>query len=529
MSVTRMCGKKQSGFSMTCTFPEGHDGMHGAGGMWWRADPRDAAVKKPLVSRAEAYLNRIRGKAHSESELDRFFDNPNYGLLPSHPMWQNIKPEEDPLDVINEVLGGRCGVQGCILDPGHDTERGQANHFVPGKGYFNAKDVEWSMTTTKLQPGQPLIQALLRTPGITVASVVDKFKLKLSRSKRHPSLVQFKYDQLESDMSEQLVRECRGLILDESDNWKVIARPFDKFFNAQEGMAAKIDWDTARVVEKLDGSCCILYYYKGGWHVATLGSCDASGECLGFPGMTFADLFWMVFQDSKYKLPDTAWQDVTFIFELTSPWNRVVVQHATSQLHLIGTRHVNGEESSVLGTKDGKGHGYNTPKSFPLKTLKDIEATFEKLDPLITEGYVVVDGKYNRIKCKHPGYVRIHHLKDSFTLRNVVEMVRMGETPEFLAHFPEHQRIVDLVRESFFDLVDTICMIWVSARKVENTKQFAMQQLADGTLLKDLPYSGILFNLKHGKAENPLSALRNCHVDSLISWLELERPIAKAS
>jgi tRNA splicing ligase len=51
-----------------------------------------------------------------------------------------------------------------------------------------------------------------------------------------------------------VVQECRGLILDESANWRIVAFPYTKFFNYGEEHAASIDWSTACVQEKLDGS-----------------------------------------------------------------------------------------------------------------------------------------------------------------------------------------------------------------------------------------------------------------------------------
>ena len=45
-----------------------------------------------------------------------------------------------------------------------------------------------------------------------------------------------------------------------------------------ESSADAIDWSTARVMEKLDGSLATLYWYKGEWHVSSSGVPDASSE-----------------------------------------------------------------------------------------------------------------------------------------------------------------------------------------------------------------------------------------------------------
>src|SRR3972149_10320778 len=87
-----------------------------------------------------------------------------------------------------------------------------------------------------------------------LAELKEKLGIKTNRHPWYPNLIQFKYDQIASQMSEQIVQESRGIILGETDDWEVVARPFDKFFNHGEGHARPIDWATARVQEKLDGS-----------------------------------------------------------------------------------------------------------------------------------------------------------------------------------------------------------------------------------------------------------------------------------
>src|SRR4051812_39544178 len=86
-----------------------------------------------------------------------------------------------------------------------------------------------------------LLQAYLRAGG-TPEELHAKYAIKCKKHGKYPNLLLFKYDQLESPFAEPLVRECRGIILDSEDNWRIVCRPFSKFFNAQESLAAPIDW-----------------------------------------------------------------------------------------------------------------------------------------------------------------------------------------------------------------------------------------------------------------------------------------------
>ena len=146
-----------------------------------------------------------------------------------------------------------------------------------------------------------LIQEYLRTK--TLAELNADLGIKATRHKTYPNLVLLKYDQIDSPQAHPIVVECRGLILDEANDWEVVCRPYDRFFNYGDGHASDIDWTTARVYEKLDGSLMMLYWYDEKWHVASSGTPDAGGQVNQETGLTFADLFWKTWNDLGYKLP----------------------------------------------------------------------------------------------------------------------------------------------------------------------------------------------------------------------------------
>src|SRR5688572_22229350 len=118
-------------------------------------------------------------------------------------------------------------------------------------------------------------------------------------------------------MHEPVVQECRGLIVDEAEAWRVVCRAYDKFFNVGEPNAAAIDWATARVYDKLDGSLMTLYGYRGKWHVASSGLPDAAGVAHD-SGVTFADLFRRMWSQLGYRWPGEpdAGAGRCFMFEL---------------------------------------------------------------------------------------------------------------------------------------------------------------------------------------------------------------------
>jgi len=348
--------------------------------------------------------------------------------------------------------------------------------------------------------------------GGTPETLQEEYGIKHRRHGTHPNLIQFKYSQIDSPMGERIVQECRGIILDEFDKWRVVARPFDKFFNYSQGHAAPIDWDTARVQEKMDGSLIIFYNYGGSWHVATSGMPDASGEVHGF-GMSFEELFWEIWAQAGYKLP-YGQEHYTLMFELTSPYNRIIVNNRDFRLTLLGVR--NRRTGCELPPNImAQQHGYNVVREFPLTSLDGVLKTFDTMDPVKQEGYVIVDGKHQRIKVKHPGYVALHHMKSAASPKAFLEVIRSGETDEFLTHFPEYEKEYLDVKDQYDHLILELITSYQMIQDIEEQKAFALVAVKSR-------YPGALFAIRGGKAQTIREYLASANVKLLMRVLGMK-------
>jgi hypothetical protein len=380
----------------------------------------------------------------------------------------------------------------------------------------------------------PHVVAFLREGG-TLNDLLTSRGIVGKRHREHENLVLLKYNQIESPMVDPLVQECRGLVLDEADNWRVVSRAFDKFFNYGEGHAAPIDWSTAEVQEKVDGSMIAVYAYKGAWHAATTGTPDGCGDVHGNdasgswsprPGTSlpvpdsFAGYFWQTLSFYDVPLfneaPKGAGECITWIFELTGPLNRVVIPHAEAKVTLLGARLTEGGKWIPLGDAK-KILGGNVPavRSFPLQTVDDILTSFATLSPLAQEGYVVCDAAFNRIKVKHPRYVALHHAKDGMSVRAFVDIAKTGETPEVIAVFPEMKPQLDDIRDRFNALVFATESDFDAYKRLTPKKDFALA-------IKHLPHSAALFQMYDGKAPSARAFYASRTADQLMPLLGLK-------
>jgi len=305
------------------------------------------------------------------------------------------------------------------------------------------------------------IQNYLRTHGLE--KTIKDFSLK-TREYEHKILL--KYDQLVSPtlMALPEMQDCRGIIL-EKGTWNVMSLAFRKFFNSEEGNAAKIDWNTAHVLEKLDGTMIQVYWdwHLNKWFAGTTGTAEGEGEVNNKNGTTFNDLFWDTV-NNKYTFNDCLLnKDLIYVFELTTPYNIVVKPHGESSATLLAVR--NRETLLEIGGKHLEMIAVSL--SIPLVKSFDINAsnvghllkTFENM-PWSEEGYVVRDGNDNRVKVKNPAYVAVHHLKGKTAEHNILTIVKTNEIEEFAATFPERTEELYSLKEGYDGLIAKLNGVW---------------------------------------------------------------------
>jgi hypothetical protein len=351
------------------------------------------------------------------------------------------------------------------------------------------------------------VQNFLRDGG-TIELLKEKYAID---AKRHPSynnLVLLKYSQIDSPFSEEIVRECRGLILDEANDWNVVCFSMGKFFNFGEGHAAKIDWTTARVAEKVDGSLCQLFVYDGRWMFATSGSPDGGGNVSDY-SFSFNEFFWKTF---THKLPPVDCGKC-FWFELTSIFNKIVVVHPEPSITLLGGRDLTTMKELTVEEAHKYFPDCKVAKQFPLTSFDEIIKSYETFSGLKQEGYVVCDGQFNRTKCKHPQYSAAHHLKDALgSRRAIVEIVRNGEIEEVIATLPEYTDILREAKSKFDALVLELESDYDKIKDEETQKSFAMTAVLSRC-------SSALFALRAKKVPSIKAHLKLINIDNVMRLL----------
>lgn len=337
----------------------------------------------------------------------------------------------------------------------------------------------------------------------------EPYNLKI---KRDDGFILFKYDTTCSDFSLDIIKEARGLILKE-DTLEIVCYPFTKFFNVGEEYADRIDWDSAQVQEKIDGSLIKVWFYDGRWRISTNGTIDAFKAPLvsDIFCKSFGELFMETFDTDYFSVMD---KDCTYMFELVSPYNKIVISYPTIDIYHIGTR------NNKTGKEENANIGIKRPKVYDMHTEEQVKNAANEL-PYNEEGYVVVDKNYHRVKIKSPAYVKAHRAVTSKALntKNVLEIIIEGEDKEFLSYFPEYKPLFNKVsamygmyKKHLKEVQDTVKEI---SGRTFSKKDFAL------ALKETLPEdTDIGFALYTGRASNWLNFLKSQTIKNIVERIE---------
>ena len=323
-----------------------------------------------------------------------------------------------------------------------------------------------------------------------------------------------KYSQINSDFNNEIVRECRGLIIDKEYNSVCI--PFFKFGNYGESYADTIDWNSARVEEKLDGSLIKVWNYDGNWIVSTNGTIFAEKAILGSDDemktsvefVNFAELFETACINAQLDF-NCLNPQYTYMFELVSPYNRIVVPHDSIDIYHIGTRDNNSLQEIEVDI------GIKKPRIYECNNIDDLIDMASKLR-YCEEGYVVRDKDFKRIKVKSPAYVAVHHLISGMNEKRLLELMRTNEVSEFLTYFPEYKTHIDKLTkriDTFVAYITEILENKIANINFETRKDYA-------AVVTQTKYPAFFFSYYDAKEQDPLKWLWSMPNDKIIEQLD---------
>jgi RNA ligase len=278
---------------------------------------------------------------------------------------------------------------------------------------------------------------------------------------------------------------ARGLILDVVEK-RVVATPFEKFFNYGELGNFDLPNEPFSAFEKLDGSMIICFWYKDRWILTTKGSFySEQGK-------------WATEKFKEYD-EEALVKGTTYIFEAIYKANQIVVSYNYEGLVILSCFSENGTEtgynhlpalSHIIECKDAISYSFNN--------IEEIINAAKILDKN-NEGFVVRFENGYRIKIKGEEYKRIHKIVSNITPIAIWEaMLAKDNLLEIRKQIPEEfykdfDKIRDLLSEKMQDLLMEIG-IWGLKTKDLSNKELGL----DESVPKDI--KGFIFAARNNKS-----------------------------
>ena len=347
-----------------------------------------------------------------------------------------------------------------------------------------------------------------------LAEFEKRVEAKLIRKVETDKLVLYNYtDQCAYDKAwDEYTLAARGIIFEKSTG-KLIAKPFNKFFNLgerEETNLLNLPDLPYTVTEKMDGSLGIIYYYDGKWNVATRGSFNSEQAQKGLELL-----------NTKYKT-NILNTNVTYLVEIIYPENKIVVNYGDEQkLVLLGAFFETTIHSHQECNLDGMYMKaarlvFDTPMRYNLTIMEMIE--LKKTLPKDEEGFVVRFENGLRVKIKGDEYLKIHKMISEMSPLSFWESMKNGEVDKnYLVQLPEE------FRNDFEPIVDSLESAYVTVKDevLTDVLNLPIKYKPEGLSKEELKTLGLLTQsensgLKHPGAMFPFMLQKREAVDRYI-------------
>ncbi len=325
-----------------------------------------------------------------------------------------------------------------------------------------------------------------------------------------------------TNFSLPIVQEARGIIID-PQKCEVVCWPFRKFGNYGESYVDTIDWKSASVQTKVDGSIMKVWFDKRSeyntWRVSSNSIINAYNNQNGLY-INYGKIFDEAAKDVlDYSILD---KDYTYIFELVSPKTRVVIEYPETKIYHIGTR------SNITGKEYRVDIGVEKPKEYRLNSLNECikaanmlnQAQNDSRFDVEYEGFVVCDKDFNRIKIKSPEYLMAHNALNNGVLsyKRTFELIENNEIEEYATYFPQHLDVLRDYEKKYYTVLNNMEKYINYAKNLyekcgHDTKAFAL-------ITKNDKYASFAFSaIKRGK-EDVKELFSDLHLENKKTLLE---------
>lgn len=325
----------------------------------------------------------------------------------------------------------------------------------------------------------------------------------------HKNWFMFVYNLFDSDLSNYVVRACRGTVLEiNGKDVKVISYPYSKFDNygsaSCKDIEEQIDWSKAVMPLKVDGILIKtakvddrLYFFTNGsfdlnapfedslvFDEPETRGAEVYGDLLAYAikkGSKNVEVFFNKENGEFYckgSFVNEVPEGSTFMFELTSPRNKIICNYQETKLWWHGFRDENLEEKDPRKMKPFSDFDFEIPPLLDANNLDDLKTIISSFKGDEKEGVVITDYSASpvaRSKIKCEDYLRNKFARDAASNDYIIfKAVVFDEYDDLMAAVPATIPKIEQIKSELETFYSWYLNAIEEAKKFENKKDYAL-------------------------------------------------------
>ena len=243
-----------------------------------------------------------------------------------------------------------------------------------------------------------------------------------------------------SDLTNDVVRECNGIILDKNTN-KIVAYGIDTLVEYEK---ENIESENFKFYEGYDGPLIKVYYYNAQWNISTT-KCINGFKSRWVSNRSFGELFL----DSGIDL-ETLDKNVCYSYVLEHPENRCVKPVYIPVVHLIASRDMTSFELTRYG------------KCIEIAHESDVLEYFKKLP--YYQGVIIAHDYKNDITYKifSQNYNDVKEVRGNIPdiRKRYLELMNTEKLNSLVSYYPEYQAIYMQIEQDLLYMAKQIQNIY---------------------------------------------------------------------
>eukprot|EP01130_Rhizamoeba_saxonica_P009648 TRINITY_DN3933_c0_g2_i2.p1 TRINITY_DN3933_c0_g2~~TRINITY_DN3933_c0_g2_i2.p1 ORF type:complete len:248 (+),score=38.44 TRINITY_DN3933_c0_g2_i2:422-1165(+) len=236
---------------------------------------------------------------------------------------------------------------------------------------------------------------------------------------------------------------------------------------------------------------------------------------------TLGDMFWELWDQNNYNLPDINDKDKSFLFRVAAPFYCYSISNKSSDIQLWATYDISclSEIDMTSFAQKYQWDCVENYESIPANNIGQIVQAARNLDPTVSPGYLVKDNENNRMTVMSPQYSCLKKLLWEHRFQNkellMLEIIRTNTHVQFMEQFSSWSELYTTTNEKYLSFLHQLESAYNPIKHLEQNKDFAK----NANQYQQLKHK--LYKLRGAKVDSVREFLSTLSMDELTSihWM----------